>query len=365
MDDNASCASDDDVIWWPSGVQTTTTTAASGGRPVDDVQSSAMTTLVIKCAFYAAISVIGGFGSVLTLVAIRTTPRLWTTSNLLIGNVAATDFCLCFVTLPMYIVTQLYVYAFHQRPCDFQTLIGVVFAVSKLSPQVHLCNLIPLAFDRYVAIVHPFIYYESFATEKVTVFAIVMPWVYGVSVVIASFVWFRSAAWKSCVAPYSYTMNAIIDTGIYACVSLTTVFVYGRILQIALHQRRKISVEGNQRPHDDPPPATADQNPAATEQRIMTKSRRRQEFKAARVTAVVVISVVLFWMPFNVARVMQASGLTGVVYVQSLQDIGGSLGLSNAAFDWIIYGAVNRHFRLAFARILGIKLKPQTNDHSV
>lgn len=359
MDDNSSaCTSDDDVIWRPPGDQTT-----NSGRV--DVQSSAMTTMVIKCAFYAAISVIGGFGSILTLIAIRTTPRLWTTSNLLIGNVAATDFCLCFVTLPMYIVTQLYVYAFHrQRPCDFQTLNGVVFALSKLSPQVHLCNLLPLAFDRYIAIVHPFVY-ESLATERVTVFAIVMPWVYGVSVVIACFVWFRSTAWKSCVAPYSYTMNAIIDTGIYACVSLTTVFVYGRILQIALHQRRKISVQGNQRHRFDPPPATERTDPAAVaEQRMMTKNRK-QEFKAARVTAVVVISVVLFWMPFNVARVMQASGLTDVVYVQNLQDIGGSLGLSNAAFDWVIYGAVNRHFRLAFARILRIKLNSHTNNDSL
>ena len=55
------------------------------------------------------------------------------------------------------------------------------------------------------------------------------------------------------------------------------------------------------------------------------KSHRR-EFKAVYLTASIVGSFVILWIPFEVGRVMLSTGNTGTV-AANLTEIGGAIGL--------------------------------------
>lgn len=330
---------------------------SKGGLTLN-VMSAAKVTLIIKCTVLLAVAAIGAFGNTLTFFAIRTTPSLWTKSNMLIGNQVVANAYICGIQLPLFIVIQLYVYVFSQQPCSYQHLVAVIFAITKMGPHVCMFNLIPVAVDRYIAIVHPF-FYEARVTETTIKIFIFAAWFYSVLVVAAFFVWFKYIDWSSCTVPYSVRMNAAFDTVVYLSVSVTMVFVYGTILRIAMAQRRKVrAVERWQDSVADKvtrDPQSRRVNFGEGEQARETSQRQRREFKAAWLTAALLFSVIVMWMPHHIARLLQASGNTQV-YTQNLQDIGLALGLVNASTDWIIYGVMNTQFRNAFTRILRIKI---------
>lgn len=325
--------------------------------------SAAKVTLIIKCTVLLAVAAIGAFGNTLTFFAIRTTPSLWTKSNMLIGNQVVANAYICGIQLPMFIVTQLFVYVFSHQPCSYQHLVAVIFAVTKMGPHVCMFNLIPVAVDRYIAIVYPF-FYEAHVTETTIRVFIFAGWFYSVLVVAVFFVWFKYIDWSSCSVPFSVRMNAAFDTIVYLSVSVTMVFVYGTILRIAIAQRRKVraverwqdSVADKVSRHPQSRPVNSGE--AELELARETSQRQRREFKAAWLTAALLFSVIVMWMPHHIARLLQASGNTEV-YTQNLQDIGLALGLVNASTDWIIYGVMNTQFRKAFARILRIKIVQQ------
>lgn len=330
-----------------------------GGGLTLSVLSAAKVTLIVKCTFLLAICLVGAFGNALTFIAIRTTPSLWTKSNMLLGNQVATNAYLCGIQLPMFIVTQLYVYVFSNRPCSYQRVVAVMFAITKMGPHASMFNLIPVAVDRYIAIVYPF-FYAAHVTETVVKAVIVVDWFYSLLVMSSFFAWFQYIDWASCSVPYSLVMSAVFDTVVYFTVSVTMIFVYGTILRIAIKQQRKVQAV-ERRPDAvadkvsrDPHSKPVNSGEVVGDQRAM-ETGRRKEFKAARLTAALLFSVIVMWMPQHVSRILQATGNTQV-YAQNLQDIGIALGLVNAATDWIIYGAMNTQFRNAFARILRIKV---------
>src|SRR5688572_19371909 len=76
-----------------SNVTSSTTAEFSQGPAVTewrlDMRTSGKQGTIVFCASLIFILVVGVFGNTLTLVAIRTTPRLWTKSNALIAGLAA------------------------------------------------------------------------------------------------------------------------------------------------------------------------------------------------------------------------------------------------------------------------------------
>ena len=128
----------------------------------------------------------------------------------------------------------------------------------------------------------------------------------------------------------------VVDLNDYLWVSLILIAVYGRILIIAIRQHNKIV-------SDEIPTAIRSRGGGTEEIQtdIVIAKKKRKEFKATRLTAAIVCPYVLFWLPFHVARALQAYG-NQQGYITTMLDLGLALGSTIQAVDWMIYGILNK-----------------------
>ena len=310
-------------------------------------------TMVLKCSALLLIAIIGSFGNTLTLVAIRTTPRLWTKSNVLLASLTLTHLCMTAIVLPYYAIFNLYAYVFAENSCYYIKTVGVSFPFTMIVSHSTNSQLIIIAVDRYVAIVYP-LHYETRMTVTVIKCLIGGCFVYGLTMSGIYFSYLQYVDWSSCSSPYSAVMIAVIDCAAHFIVMLVTVLVYGRILLIALKHRSKISniatsIQDTSNPISDPAAVpTGDKIEKPKTKKSLT------EFKAARMTAVLVCAYTWPVLPYEIGRIMQACGNTQPYSVKWV-DVGAAIGNLNPGFDWVIYGIMNRTFRQAFKRLLKIK----------
>ena len=85
----------------------------------------------------------------------------------------------------------------------------------------------------------------------------------------------------------------------------------------------------------------------------MTKSTKSQ-FKAARMTAIVIGSYSISFLAFHIGKGLKIAGNTAP-YVKNLVDLGGGFGIAVSCLSWVIYPIMSRSFRKAFLRILSMQ----------
>jgi len=181
----------------------------------------------------------------------------------------------------------------------------------------------------------------------------------------------------------------LIDAvAVYMPVCITMFTCYGKILAISWRQRQRIvpinvkpaagtsihttavttgtgsqaqSKVNTQDPKNKPlsstgqPAKPAMRNGAASSSAELSmqqrqKSRRR-EFKAVYLTAAIVGSFVILWIPHIMARVLGSAGYNPVI-VSKLHMGAGTIGAFNFAFTWIIYASVSKSYRRAYRQML-------------
>lgn len=316
--------------------------------------SSAKATVIFKCAVASTIGVIGFFGNVLTLTAIRTTSVLRTKSNRLIAALSAWELLLEGPIVMCFTTTQVLAYVVSNQPCRYRTVIAIITPIQKLPFYACHALFMAIALDRYIAVVYP-LHYEAVVTETRMNYAIGACSLFAVAIGIVQLSWLLTVNWSSCDIPYSLLMHFVFDFGFYVSGILVMVLVYGRILLIALQHRRKIDCNPAYRltgpicgnPVTETSTITAPQTQSQTGRTKSTKG----EFKAARMTATVIGSYTICWLTFIIGRGLQLSGIRAQ-YAQNLVDVGSALGTASVSLDWVIYGMMNRSFRKAFLRIL-------------
>jgi len=318
-------------------------------------------TMVVKCSTLLLFCLVGSFGNTLTLTAIRTTPRLWTKSNMLLASLVSNQLFMTTIQLPYFAIFNLYVYVFAEDPCVYRKVVAIFFPLSKIINHTIYGQFIIIAVDRYVAIVYP-LHYETKMTVAVIKCMICAPFVLGLTISGIFYSYLRYVNWSSCKSPYPAVMIAVIVSAVHFTLMLVTVLVYGRILLIALKHRSKISsiaksTQETSNPISDPAAAV----PTGDKIEKQKIKKRLTEFKAARMTAVLVCAYTLPVLPYEIGRIMQACGNTQP-YSVKLLDVGQAIANLNLGFDWIIYGMMNRTFRQAFCRLLKIKTNDLNSD---
>lgn len=179
-------------------------------------------------------------------------------------------------------------------------------------------------------------------------------YLFGLAVGGVFFSWFHFIDWSSCGMPYSTVMTAVIDGGMYVAITSVTIFVYARILTVAAKHRARLDAE-----------APTIRPPASQGEMDTTKQGKgqRKEFKAAKMTAVLVCAYTLPLLPYEIGRVLQATGNLSP-YTFQLIDVGSAFGNLNTGFDWVIYGVMNKTFRRAFLKLLRLKTNSVDSDDS-
>jgi len=256
-----------------------------------------------------------------------------------------------------------------------------------MTPLASLYHLILICIERYIAIIYP-LKYETKFTDRTLKWSIAAAWAIGILAGMTFSFWVINADLRKCdLIPVPYHLLDFVAGYVPVCISMLV--VYGKILVIWWHQRKRVrpidvspapaggasgqatavkrlpATQSNEAantgqaakdkslastgPPTEPTAATS-ADVAAEQQRQQIKSRRR-EFKAVYLTAAIVGMFVILWIPHNLGRVLGAAGYNPVI-VSYIGVAGGGIGTFNFAFSWVIYAAVSKSYRRAYRKVL-------------
>jgi len=131
-------------------------------------------------------------GNALTILAIMWSRRLRNViSNYFILNLAASD-----LMVGLMLPYHLAFYVEHELNYDKPICI-LRFVIFNLGCTGSICNLIVIAIDRYIGILHP-LNYNVYATQKYVLLIIVITWIYTMSISSIPIYWNEFDASKEC-----------------------------------------------------------------------------------------------------------------------------------------------------------------------
>ncbi|CAL8264065.1 unnamed protein product [Lota lota] len=296
-------------------------------------------------------------GNVLVCIAVCATRRLRCLTNCFIVSLAVTDLLLGVLVLPFSALQQL----------TDEWLLGPIFCNIYISLDIMLCTasiltLLAISMDRFLAVTMPLRYTAVVLPGRV---AVAMASVWTVSLAV-SFLpihmgWNTSNGTVQNRGPGDPEKACRFElNGAYALTdSLITFFLplmvmcctYYRILRIARSQAKRII---SSRPACTVTNYDARSNTHSTTSTTSSVTAvALKEHKATVTLAAVIGAFVVCWLPyfilFNVAGVKEQV-LSGTLYEVVLW-----LGYANSALNPILYAALNRDFRSAYARLLGCR----------
>lgn len=167
-------------------------------------------------------------GNVLVIIAILIVKKLRSPTNLLIVNLAVTDFLVSILVLPFAIAYQIFEYwPFKQAICDLYSISDLLLCTLSI---LSLCTI---SIDRYMAITKPFQYAPK-RTPKRMFIMILISWLLSAAISVSPIF-----GWEHQNTPFFCNYNMDLTLQIYATLTafyipLTLMLVlYGKILVLA------------------------------------------------------------------------------------------------------------------------------------
>lgn len=284
--------------------------------------------------FLVILIVITLCGNIIVCLAVTLDRRLRSLTNCIIVSLAITDLLLALLVLPFS--------AFYELSKEW--LFGSVFCNIYISLDVMLCtasilNLFMISLDRYIAVTTPLRYCQVVTRSRVAV-GLVVIWTVSLMV---SFLpihlgWnTNGTAVQNTGATCNKECTLAVNPAYGLFVSLLTFYIplvimcitYYRIFRIAREQAKRINHTWGNTPM---PPMV-------------------KEHKATVTLAVVLGAFIVCWFPYF--TVFTYRGVWGDSRVQGTpMSIVLWLGYANSALNPILYGTLNKDFRVAYQHLL-------------
>ncbi|XP_030621242.1 histamine receptor H2a [Chanos chanos] len=286
-------------------------------------------------------------GNVLVCLAVCATRRLRSVTNCFIVSLAITDLLLAALVLPFSALLEI----------TGKWPLGAIFCNIYISLDVMLCtasilNLLAISMDRYFAVTAP-LRYPTLVLPRRVAMAMAAIWLVSVGV---SFVPIH-LGWNTADLSIQNLREDDSDQDCrfelnptYALVDACTTFYlplivmcwsYHHVFRIARTQAKRIIAT---RQNSSSSALSAASSPGATMMTI-------REHKATVTLAVVLGAFVICWFPyftfFTVMGLRQERNPPRLAYSVVLW-----LGYANSALNPLLYAALNRDFRSAYARLL-------------
>ncbi|KAJ7382576.1 Melanocortin receptor 5 [Desmophyllum pertusum] len=264
----------------------------------------------------AIVGVLGTLGNLLVCVAVVTNRRLRRPSNYLLFSLAIADLIVTMVCEPLVVAILANITFFNDCAANLEHLFKIF---SRLSCAASVVHMAAISVDRFIAIVYP-LHYKSILKS------------YGLkALLITSWIFPMTAPVLGAVVPENFP-KGFLGLGMFA-LSYATVFMCYSLIVISLAKHRK---ERNQLR-------------AARSSRDFSQSRRSVEVRVAFTLAIVIVVFTVSWFPlvatfFATGKLLVKSQGIAYMWIRTL-------GLSNSAMNFLIYGARMRSFREAFAAI--------------
>lgn len=319
---------------------------ASSFIMMDNITDNATTTTTsnTRIILLPILSVIGLdiiIGNTLLMISIVRFRRLRTKTNIMVGNLALSDLLVGITVIPYEIVMITdKEFGFREYPCLWrQSLFTIILGAA-------MCSLICISVERYFAIVHPFIHIKRF-TVKFLITTAICSWSFAAVIGILPVIgWNKWKAGHVCdnrnVLFIEY--NALVYL-IYISIITCNFIMFLKILKVVWNH------VGNSK-------SAVDNNTGQKHQ-----NRRQREIIKTKAMVMVLGLFVICWGPFLLYLIIELFFLQISLATNVLKAFFRILGLLNSGINWIVYGAMNRHFRMAFKHIVTFgRMKNKTEE---
>ncbi|XP_034147855.1 histamine H2 receptor-like isoform X2 [Esox lucius] len=289
-------------------------------------------------------------GNVLVCLAVCATRRLRCLTNCFIVSLAVTDLLLGMLVLPFSALSYFTEWPLGPTFCNIYTSLDVMLCTASI------LTLLAISLDRYLAVTMPLRYSSLVLPRRV---AVAMAAVWAVSLAV-SFLpihlgWNTEDGKVQNLGPEEHGECKFELNPSYAAVDASLTFylpllvmcwTYYRILRIArgqarriIHTRPHLNNNGGGDPSSTPPSALNSVTAVAL-----------REHKATVTLAAVIGAFVVCWFPYF--TMFTIKGLKKQTDFPSKYPIVVWLGYANSALNPVLYAALNRDFRSAYARLL-------------
>ncbi|XP_078367438.1 somatostatin receptor type 4-like [Oculina patagonica] len=289
-------------------------------------------------AYYALIFCFGVFGNVFVIVTVCKDSKLHTPFNYLVVNLAISDMCVFFFSLPIVIFSECFSWPLGELACRFSRPLFFVFT------GVSVATMVALSFERYKAVVKPF---DLKLTHKMAKQATVVIWA-------LSYILFG--------LPKSFFYELSTAKGILQCdpvftkltlliVMKTWIFIWTLILpctvvcwaysRVMRKLRQDVHVIGDAFPSRD-----------------VTRSRAKRNTKLMRLLITMVTVYVVCYLPFNVVTILNIyPAFAQWSYNETAESISRMLQVSHSCANPVILCLLSMDFRKALIDFLTLKYK--------
>ncbi|XP_041710051.1 histamine H2 receptor [Coregonus clupeaformis] len=306
-----------------------------------------MLSMVILGVFLSLLILLTVCGNVLVCLAVCATRRLRCLTNCFIVSLAITDLLLGMLVLPFSALLQLSNWPLGPTICNIYISLDVMLCTASI------LTLLAISLDRYLAVTAP-LRYSSLVLPRRVALAMALVWAVSLAV---SFLPIH-LGWNTVDGSVqnrdqgdnktecNFELNpsyAVVDASLTFYLPLLIMcWTYHRILRIARAQARRIiharpSLNNNNSPSSAPRHLTS------------VTAVALREHKATVTLAAVIGAFVVCWLPyFTLFTIM---GLKEQNYPAAYPVVQW-LGYINSALNPLLYAALNRDFRSAYARLL-------------
>ena len=294
------------------------------GSENSTTEDSNLTSNIVKGVFFFSIDAFIIVGNILVIVAIVRTPKLKSTTNILICSLAFTDLLLGLAVVPFSAVYSL------RNQWDFGNYCNVFLSLDSAACTASILHLCMISLDRYIAITDP-LRYSTKITKTVVFGMIFVTWIVSIFV---SFIpvyagWYKDSRHNDhyddphfCELA-AHPEFALVSSSIsFYIPCFIMVVAYGRIFVIARSQVSKIN---------------------ELERSIAKKAKYsyHKETKAFKTLGIILGVFILCWLPFFIVYIAQS--FCACVPKMAF-DVCFWFGYLNSSLNPIIY-ASNKDFR--------------------
>ncbi|XP_011059872.1 PREDICTED: alpha-2Db adrenergic receptor isoform X1 [Acromyrmex echinatior] len=306
------------------------TADSSEANSTDNEQNSYVLWILLDCFLFVAIIL----GNILTILAITWARKLRSViSNYFILNLAISDFMVG-ITVPYHLAFYVDSALHRNKSVCISRFVMFILACGG-----SIYNLIMIAIDRYVAIVHP-LSYNAYATKRRVLLIIVVAWIctMGVSSIPIYWNWFDKS--PSCeletVLPRYYIVAIQIPAFFLSWIAMF--LLYWKIWREAHMHARRMNLG------------------------VIPNIAEKNDRKSVQVVLLILGCFSICWFPYFIIVCMRTFGWKTkslTIWYKSTF----ALAIANSGMNPFIYAWKNTNFRKAFQKILHFK-SPNSNFNS-
>ena len=250
----------------------------------------------------------------LVIIAVKTQHRLKTNTNIALACLSTTDLAMGVLGQPIFIATVIAALQGITSSLYCRKLTLIASIISRILASVSLSHLAMMNAERYIAIKHP-MQYETIVSKNRLMCLSAVLWIIELPL----------------TAPLSMTDSKIylrIDLFLTSFCIATTIFCQVMLYYETIRHKKQI---------------------ANQQVSLEAKEKFLKEKKAFKLTATVLFSLIVCYLPFIVARTLTSNSIITSVNVAYIAIFTGRAG---GIFNPVIYCVRIRTFRVAFVQLL-------------